>query len=504
MRDLRSIPTAASRHAAKIARVLRKVPRAHPWLTSIVLGIAGGIVAVTIFGSVTHRIGPLETTFSLEPATHGRTDVELAPLGSLRLATHEGLLRLNVEVERLQLTQAQELLADQAAVDRLPDEMEAQSKDALSELAKRSLFVAFLGGVALASLRRPHWRSAVIGGAAGISVVGASFGSAALTYNDDALAEPRYTGLLALAPQAIGDVRDASAKFSLYREQLNSLVSNVSLLYETTEAAAATSVDPSTIRVLHISDLHLNPAGFDLTEQMVKQFHPSMVIDTGDINDWGTSFESSYVQRIGALGVPYIYVRGNHDSTETQNAVAAQPNAIVLDGNATNVAGLRVFGIGDPRFTADKELYSNHEKENEAARAFAQTTKDKYLQATPPADVALVHDPTTAPQLNGLVPLVLAGHEHHDEVRQRGATTELIQGSTGGAGLRGVRDSGESVPLKCSMLYFDATTHRLVAYDQVTVQGLGGSGAEIQRHYVKNGSVTASNTSTTSTSVAPE
>jgi predicted MPP superfamily phosphohydrolase len=234
---------------------------------------------------------------------------------------------------------------------------------------------------------------------------------------------------------------------------------------------------------------------------MVKQFHPAMVIDTGDINDWGTTFESSYVERIHALGVPYVYIRGNHDSMDTQAAIAAQTNAVVLDGTATDIAGLRIWGIGDPRFTADKELYSDHDKERETAQAFATTTKQQFLTAMPKPDVAVVHDPTTATQLSGLVPLVLAGHLHEDDVRQLGTTTELIQGSTGGAGLRGVRESGDTVPLECAMLYFDASSHRLVAYDQVTVEGLGGSGARIQRHYVKDGMIAASNTSTTSTSL---
>lgn len=465
------------------------------------LGVVGGILAVSIFGNVRHHVGPLETTFSVHPASHGRTDVDLAPLGSLRLATHDGPVRLRIEVQRLQLNQAQQLLANQAAVDRLPEQIESESKDAIEQLVKRCLVAAFIGGVVLSSLRRPHWLSALVGGVAGVAVVGASFGVAANSWNKNALDEPTYTGLLALAPQAVGDVRNVSEKFSLYRSQLNALVDNVSRLYQTTEATSATPVDSSTIRVLHVSDLHLNPAGFDLTQQMVKQFHPAMVIDTGDINDWGTTFESSSVDRIGSLGVPYVYVRGNHDSMDTQAAVAAQKNAVVLDGNSTEINGLRIWGIGDPRFTADKELYDNKDEEHSTATAFAATTKERFQASQPAADVALVHDPTTATQLNGLVPLVLAGHIHQNDVRKLGTTTELVEGSTGGAGLRGVRESGDTVPLECSMLYFDATTHRLVAWDQVTVAGLGGSGAQIQRHYVKNGEIDTSNTSTTSTSL---
>ncbi|MGD9798872.1 MAG: hypothetical protein AB7V15_12250, partial [Acidimicrobiia bacterium] len=62
-----------------------------------------------------------------------------------------------------------------------------------------------------------------------------------------------------------------------------------------------------------------------------------------------------------------------------------------------------------------------------------------------------------------------------------GTTTLLVEGSTGGAGLRSLQ--GETPePLTCSILYFDPSTDRLVAYDRVTVRGLGEAGARIERH----------------------
>ncbi|HXH57505.1 hypothetical protein [Iamia sp.] len=47
------------------------------------------------------------------------------------------------------------------------------------------------------------------------------------------------------------------------------------------------------MRVLHVSDLHLNPQAFALIERVVDQFGVEVVADTGDINDWGTTFETS-------------------------------------------------------------------------------------------------------------------------------------------------------------------------------------------------------------------
>src|SRR5207237_8768470 len=85
--------------------------------------------------------------------------------------------------------------------------------------------------------------------------------------------------------------------------------------------------------------------------------------------------------------------------------------------------------------------------------------------------------------LFGHVPLVLAGHLHHRDVQTGNGTLMLTQGSTGGAGLRGLEGS-QPLPLDASVLYFDSSTHRLIAYDDVTVGGLGLTSVQIQRHAV--------------------
>ena len=44
-----------------------------------------------------------------------------------------------------------------------------------------------------------------------------------------------------------------------------------------------------------------------------------------------------------------MYVRGNsYNSTATEAAVAAEPNAVVLDGEVAEVAGIRFLGVPDP------------------------------------------------------------------------------------------------------------------------------------------------------------
>ncbi|HEX6568929.1 MAG TPA: hypothetical protein VF015_07185, partial [Acidimicrobiales bacterium] len=62
-------------------------------------------------------------------------------------------------------------------------------------------------------------------------------------------------------------------------------------------------------------------------------------------------------------------------------------------------------------------------------------------------------------------------------------TLLLVEGSTGGAGLRGLQGD-EPEPLAATILYFDPETRQLVAYDSITVAWLQDAGATIERHIV--------------------
>jgi predicted MPP superfamily phosphohydrolase len=283
-------------------------------------------------------------------------------------------------------------------------------------------------------------------------------------------------------------------------------VGNVATLYRTAQGLPHLDPGARTIAVLHVSDVHLNPQAFDVMRSLVDQFDVAAVLDTGDITDWGSEPESQLLDQIPTLHVPYVWVRGNHDSMTTQAAVAAEPGAIVLDDAATDVAGLRVWGIGDPRYTPAKDQPVGGDVEQEAALAFApEVDADVATEqfARGGLDVVLVHDERAASALGGDVPLVLAGHTHKAREGRIGRTTRLlVEGSTGGAGLRGLQKD-EPVPLACSVLYFDADTGALAAYDQVSVRGLGQAGVTIERHVVRPLASTSPTSTTTSTTVVP-
>jgi predicted phosphodiesterase len=400
--------------------------------------------------------------------------------------THDGPLRIEVRVEEIRLEEARRYLDDPDSFSGLEDIVGEDARGALAALAWRGTLAGIVGGVILTWLRRPGVRSAVWSAGTAFVLAVVAITAAALTWQPRALAEPRYTGALTLAPRAIGNAREVVARFDEYRVQLASLVRNLSRLYEAAEDIDTFVPEPESIRLLHVSDIHLNPRAFHAIGAVVKQFKVAAVIDTGDINDWGTPFEAQFVERIGKLPVPYVFVRGNHDSRATQRAVAAEPNAIVLDGNTTTVAGVTIYGVGDPRFTPDKR--GDDDNPGEAFfHLFARRVRRDLERTAPPVHVFAAHDPTVVRELRSLdaipAPVMLTGHRHRtaSQVLADGSVV-LVEGSTGGAGLRAFdRREDSAVPLSMSVLYLDPITRRLQALDRIAIAGFGESGVTIKR-----------------------
>ena len=534
--------------------------RWQPRLRMAAFTLGGAVLAVALAGRVKADIGPFDATVAARPSLGSQTTVRLAPLGTIVLDTHDWPMALDLRVDQIGLSEAERIAENPERVDQLGDDVADDVSRALTRLAWRCTLMAVLGGVLGALAARADWRSGLQGAGVGVLVVGLIGGGTALTFDANAVAEPRYTGLLRAAPAAVGDVEAIVERYGEYRAQLSDLVGNVVTLYLAAENLPTFEPDDGTIRVLHVSDIHLNVQAFDVIDQVTEQFDVDAVVDTGDITDWGSEPETQLLSEIGRLEVPYVWVKGNHDSSRTEAAVAAQPNAVVLDGEAATVAGLRFWGIGDPRYTPNKDHPEDAEgsdaesgSEQEDAVAFAPEVAEAFAEdvppgnvacaedgadcpaaaddpggdePVPPVDVVLVHDSRIAAELGGQVPLVLAGHTHEADVStieppsdsdsdddsdttvdedDDGTTTSttsssdegegegedsdeparetllFTEGSTGGAGLRGL-EGDEPHPLTATVLYFDEDTHELVAYDRITVKGFGETGATIERH----------------------
>ncbi|WDZ87335.1 metallophosphoesterase [Micromonospora cathayae] len=462
-------------------------------LAILVIGLGGTVLGVLAGGQVDTDIGPFKAKMVLTPSVTGGTTIDIPPLGALLLDSHDGPTHLNVELGALDQGRVEALIDDPASINRASQSAVQDVRDGALRLGMRTVGATLLVTLILAGLVFRNARRTAWAGGLSLVVTASSLGLAATSIRPQSIEEPRYEGLLVNAPAIVGDARRIANDYTKYAEQLQRLVGNVSQLYTTVSALPVYEPAPNTTRVLHVSDMHLNPTGWQLIRTVVEQFDIDVVIDTGDITDWGSEPEANYVGSIGLLKKPYLYIRGNHDSTKTAAAVARQPNAIVLDNATTTVAGLTIAGIGDPRFTPDKSTAP-------AAGGLDKTTADQMItvgdtlaktvrESPTPVNIALVHDPASAGPLSGTCPLVLSGHTHSRQVsklpEQPGQmpTQLMVQGSTGGAGLRGL-EGEQPTPLSMSVLYFDQDK-LLQAYDDITVGGTGQAQVNLERRVVE-------------------
>lgn len=463
-------------------------------LSILAVTLAGVIIGVLLGARTYSDVGPFRARMAVTPSFTGGTEVAVPPLGALQLDSHDGPAHLSVTLAALDQRRTKALVDDPNAIAQVSQHAVQDVTAGITRLGLRTVAVAVLAALILSALVFRNMRRVAWSGGLALAITGGSLGLAVATVHPESIEEPRYEGLLINAPALVGDARRIAHDYPMYAEQLQRIIGNVSRIYTTVSRLPTFAPSAGTIRVLHISDLHLNPTAWPLIRTVVEQFGIQVVIDTGDITDWGSEPEASFVGSIGLLKVPYVFINGNHDSRATTAAVAKQPNAIVLNNKITTVAGLTIAGIGDPRFTPDKET-SPPTGSGQSQQSLAQVVASgEQLAATiraadRPVDIALVHDPASAGPLGSTCPLVLAGHLHTRSVSMLpppspgGPPTRLmVEGSTGGAGLRGL-EGKTPLPLEMSVLYFNSK-RALQAYDDIKVGGTGQSQVTLERHLV--------------------
>lgn len=455
----------------------RRMRRLGLVVAVVLVGVAGATLGVILGGHTDHRVGPVTATFSVRPSLHGGSTITIPPLGSLSVRSHSGPAALAVRVDTLDAEDAKSLVAHPEQLRNLAATATDDVTAALERLLVQTAACALAGALVVGFVVFRSWRRSLAAGGVAVLLLVATGGTAALTRNPQALREPHYTGLLTNAPALVGSAEDFQRNFGVYSRELSTLVTTVSRLYATATTLPAYQPSKDTVRILHVSDLHLSPNGLDVIRSVIKQYKIQAVLDTGDLVDSGISAENRYAAQVGTFGVPYVYVRGNHDADTTVATVRNKSGTTVLNDTETTVAG-----IADPLFSPGQQADQGASAQDSTAlRAAGQKLADTVPTFARAPDVLMVHDPAMAAPLAGAAPLVLAGHLHKRETTKLGDGTRLlVEGSTGGAGFRGLEHENPT-PLECSVLYFDASTHQLRARDDITVGGLGQSKVTIDR-----------------------
>src|SRR3954451_3144615 len=153
------MPMTSVRTVAMSTRSALRLLLRHRWATRAGIGamvalvaIGGVIVGVLLFAHTTINVGPFAAEMSVRPSLHGGTEVDIPPLGSLHLASHDGPIHLKVDLGALDQRRTEELIEDPGAIatagQRAVDDVTA----GVLRLGLRVLGATVLCAMALAAL----------------------------------------------------------------------------------------------------------------------------------------------------------------------------------------------------------------------------------------------------------------------------------------------------------------------------------------------------------------
>lgn len=418
----------------------------------MLLAIVGMLTFISLFSSYTTALDAFQLEMGITVFDHGYTQISLPPLGRVRARTHLPPLMFRVTLLNINLDKLQQVL-DSVDDEEYLDNLRQAARRQVNVFFTRLLLLAFIGGFAGPFMFGERNRKRLLAaGLIGIIILGALLTLSYATYNPQSFINPEFEGILKAAPWMFGLVEETLVKVRSLGEQLQLIAASMSVLFDQIERLEPLGTVQGDLVVAHISDLHNNPAGMDLVRQVIETFNVDLVIDTGDITDFGTEIEAGLASPIEKFGIPYIFIPGNHDSPEVIARMQAIANVTVLEAGQIEVKGLRIAGIADPSahssgmvVAADKILDDYALK---LERMLEEAEKLPHLVA--------VHHPRIAGHFLGRVPLILTGHTHQYAITERGQSVMINAGTTGAAGIRGLQARRET-PYTLVLLHFGVT-----------------------------------------------
>src|SRR5450631_2641588 len=273
--------------------------------------------------------------------------------------------------------------------------------------------------IAYARRRRPTARQAVSVGIAAVLAIGGTAVGILGTYQPDKLTSFRTTGLLGTVRSNAGLLASVQARAQAATPYVTNLLALSAALQAKFVPADITK--PSAARFLLVSDIH-GANQYPVMKRIIDDEKITAVIDSGDLLNFGSVTEaelSGIFTSIKNLGVPYIFVRGNHDASGLADQalldrMATIPNVVLLEPTPQSyteldINGVLLAGFNDPRFFGDDNK-SISQKEQPAADAFNRAFANR-----PRPDIVITHEPSAAKMVASAT-LLVNGHLHKDEL----------------------------------------------------------------------------------------
>jgi len=104
-------------------------------------------------------------------------------------------------------------------------------------------------------------------------------------------------------------------------------------------------VGDDVVRVLHVSDLHVNPTSWAVIRSIVEEFEVDVVVDTGDIVHQGTTLKNRHVDEISSVDAPYVYVR---ERPHARDRGVLPGGSWLFQQGSTGASGINALRNEDP------------------------------------------------------------------------------------------------------------------------------------------------------------
>ncbi len=391
---------------------------------------SGGVAATTLFPSSADTLNygadlrlslnPRDISAIQSPTLFGNIRVDFAglvPAPGVVAQVHvkdriSGLLaRPNISVKSLQPG---------------PLELEKAARDGAIALGWRfaagALVVALLCllGYAVWQRRAPGLRWSAAVATVWVASCVATFGVIGLTYQPARLETFTLTGILGTVQRNADLLEGVETRAEQVTPYLKNLLALSAALQD--KYVPQTLDRPVAARLLLVSDIH-GGNQYPLMKTIIEEERIDAVIDSGDLVNFGTATEADAVgllQGIASLGVPYLFVKGNHDGRsdvdrELLDRLAAVPHVVLLEPDARTYAiesihGVRIAGFNDPRWFGDDNT-NNAAKQKPAAARFNAAMADQ-----PVPDIVVSHEPASVRDV-ARAGIRINGHMHASQLQ---------------------------------------------------------------------------------------
>lgn len=451
-------------------------------LALVIMAVLGSMLFIQLFARLSFQYDSFSFNLKASFNPLGGTIINVPPVGKLYLKTHHAPWQFIFTLDAIDFSKLEKQLDSLPLKEEWLKTLEQETLHAILKLFLLVIAIGLSGAfITLWVLRiKPFTKDFYYGISGPLLLILLLIAITGLTYDSDAVETPHYQGVLASAPWAMNLVTMGLDNIEVIGDNLKKISRDLPNLFKQAGQIKNIGDLRFDLVALHVSDIHNNPAAFEFISELVYNFKIELIIDTGDLTDYGTPLEAEIINQIAKIRIPYIFVPGNHDSPLIINRLKKIPFVKVLEQGIINTKGLTIAGQADPASLAyNSDLASEEEFRNSAA-----VLKETLQNTEKVPNIVLIHNRELVKELTGQmpIPLILHGHDHQYRLTTEANTIINDTGTTGAAGLRGLTEEG--VPYSATILYWRKSPDgemNLKALDSIKINGAVGK-LTIERH----------------------